>query len=691
MEKYEHLIYDKILKNKYLMITAPTGTGKSTYIPTLIHKRFSDYTVALIQPRRLAVQNIYSFLKSRIHHLSYKIRHAHRYHRDGKITIMTDGMFIKDIMGGKKYDIVIVDEVHERSMRIEFILMWLKSANVKKSIFMSATVDDDDIEQYFGCERLDLQIKGYGVSLIYEKEAVCDYIVAAYYKVKNILMNYDRANGLYDLTKTDKKQKNAMRDIHESNKKKIKQKNKEDDAVKDIHESNKKKTRQKNKKDDAAKDILVFLPGEEDILELKKMLKRLCVDAIAVYSNNNYHHIIKREYRSTSVEEQLDKPQTRVILATNIAETSITIPNVKYVIDTGVHKTKIFKNVNFLGIQRISKESSDQRKGRCNRTTDGICYRLYREEEYTKMTKMVPEILRCDLCDILLWMCAVQMDILRCKFLVYPSKTNVKKGLEFLLKIGAVLITCNDIQNEKRIDHTCQTKSAKKTEQKLLNGRIEQKTSTLTNCFVKITSYGIKLLGYPLDVKLSNFLQISNDLGCGKICAKIVSLINEENYNFLVSPKKSDILSLLDLMNAYLQENSEHDQNQYIKTKTKENIFNDTDDALIENNETHFDKIRFCVDNKINIKAMRRCSLTNNQLQKRASGTQIENIERAFYLSFNHNTAVLLTNGCYELSDGLHVYIHPSSYFFNKRLKKIVFVDVLCTSKPYARIVGRCL
>lgn len=662
MEKYEELIYNKISGNKSLLITAPTGTGKSTYIPVLLNKRFADCTVALIQPRRLAVLNIYSFLKDKIHHLNYKIRHSFREHKNGKITIMTDGMFIKDVINGKTYDIVIVDEVHERSIRIEFVLMWLRKVKINKVIFMSATVEDTDIERYFKCERLDLNVKGFSAKVFYESEAVSDYLISAYYKIKSILMG--------------------------------KYKNEEEKS---------KKNGSIIKKE--VKDVLVFLPGEEDILELKKMLKRLGLDAITVYGNVNYDFITKKKDIKDSEEREVrekipfckkmyasssgESPR-RVILATNIAETSITIPNVKYVIDSGVQKTKIFKDVNFMGIQKISKESADQRKGRCNRITDGICFRLYTKEEYDNFEKMVPEIAKCDISDFILWMCVMKMDFLKWKFLVYPRRESVKRAMEFLIGIGAICISENEgnereSDDEENIRNVSMGSLINKCDQKNRKNNLKKEMEN-KNVIIQISRYGRKLLEYPLDAKLSNFFRISNDLSCGRCCAKIISLINEENFNFLVNSKKRDILSLLDLMDAFLQEESDGIENQYCDFKNKLDPFGNN---LIEDKVKIFDHFKFCQDNQINMKALKRCVLTNKQLQRRAKGSLSQNIEKAFSESFKHNLSVLQKDGSYKMKSGLCVFIHPNSYFFNKRAKRIVFFDVLCTSKFYVKIVGR--
>lgn len=613
MEKYEKLIASKIHKNPCILLTAPTGTGKSTFIPQLIEKHFSNMKVAFIQPRRLAVLNIFHFLQNKMK-ISYKIRHAKKIKKDAQIIIMTDGIFIREIMAGKKYDFVIIDEIHERSIRTEFIMLYLKQSPVHKLLLMSATVTSTDIENFFNCKRIDLKINNFHAKVYYENENVPDYLVASYYRIKKILLNESK------------------------NKSKI-------------------------------KDVLVFLPGEEEILEMKKMLKRLGIDPFLVYSSITY--VADQKNKNNNLQKLFQKREDNefnVILATNIAETSITIPNIKYVIDTGVHRTKIFKNVNYIGLRQISKESADQRKGRCNRITDGICYRLYTQNVYDTMENMVPEIQRCDIADFLLWMLSLNMKLFHVDFLTYPFKENVKNALEFLIQINALKM----IQNKSYTNDDFKN---------IINSK------KIIEFEPQITNFGLEILKYPLDVKLANFLQISNNYSCGIPAAKIIALMNEENHNFLIKPQTYDLLSLHDLINMYLDEEVEGIVNQYTK-KICENTFSED---LIDTKEKLFDKYKFCKENKINIKVLDRCILTFNQLKQKAYGNILENLEKAFSDSFQHNLSILQNDSSYLTEYGRIVFIHPSSYFFKKRVKKIVFADILCTTKAYVRIVGRFL
>lgn len=604
---------------------------------------------------------------------------------------MTDGLFIKEILSGKTYDFVIVDEVHERSLRTEFILLYLQKNKFEKLIFMSATVTSTEIETFYKCKRINLRIKGYRSEVFYEKEPVPDYLFAAYYRIKKIIIS-------------------------------------------ELHNEN-----------PSTRDILVFLPGEEDILEMKKMLKRLGINAILVYSNATYdtdkdqRFLTEKRYKNTrycnpkkydgsfnneeeniqtyetyssnknktktsSIKDQVDteyssnkkkrmtansyeddkiKPlQTeeffqndlenlfvkredkdlKVILATNIAETSITIPNIKYVIDSGLQKTKIFHNINYMGIQEISKESAEQRKGRCNRIADGICYRLYTEKNFAHLKSMIPEMMRCNISDLFLWLLSVGIDPLRTNFISKPSKKTALMAYEFLFEIGAI-------------------KMVKKQEQHSLLKRFEK---TLNQMLISITSYGKELIKYPLDVSLAHFQIIANKMSCGLIAAKIIALVSEENHNFLLKPMKSDILSLLDLFNIFLDE-EDGVPNQY--NPQVANL--DPTDELIETKKECFDKFHFLRKNKINISALKRAALTFKQLSTSATGKVTQNIEKAFSDSYKHNLTLSQPDGSYKTMDGTTLFIHPSSFFFRKKMKKIVFVDVLCTNKPYMRIIGR--
>lgn len=668
MDSYKEKILKTIDNNKVTLIVSPTGTGKSTIIPSMLLNHYKNKRICLIQPRRLAVLNIYNYLKNKIK-INYKIRHFKNIQKDSRLTIMTDGMFIKEILNSKNlfYDIIIIDEVHERSLRIEFIMMYLKYCEVFKVVLMSATVfklenskenssninmidkenTNTGLENFFNPKKLILKIKSHKLQIFYEKEPVNDYILASYLKIKEII--------------------------------------------------------QKEKNNPSRKDILVFLPGEEEIMELKEMLKRIGINGIPCLSRTIYDTVDLKENEITQCKKENKSPEKtsigansidnflnnlfknnntnlKVILSTNVAETSITIPNIKYVIDSGIQKIKIFKNdINYLGYCKISKESADQRTGRCNRIGMGICYRLYTQETYKNMENLKPEILKSDLCDFLLWISQIEMNVLTVNFISYPTRACVKKGISFLMEIGALSMVKN---NEKKELKCRINKIYDKIGFTRNKNHIENE-----NYFFRITNYGKKLLKYPFDTKYAHFLETSNKLKCGILAAKIISLISEENYNFLIKNDKMDIFCLLELMNSYLKYmNYDSDPIKKIDDFYEKDIIYDK----IEN-EQNLKKdsnfISYLKEKKINISALKRAFLSFKQIQSFCMGNNLNNLEKAFSIAFKHNLS-FFNDGSYKKGDE-KVFVEPKSYFFKKRIKKIVFVDVVCKEKAYCRIVGR--
>jgi ATP-dependent RNA helicase DHX8/PRP22 len=398
-----------------------------------------------------------------------------------------------------KYDYIIVDEVHERSSRTDIILGIMKEKICNwggKLILMSATVDTSRIREYFDAGLVEIDEKGYPVDIRYEKECVADYILESYFKIREIVTTKEKEG-----------------------------------------------------------NVLVFLPGEEDIVELYKMLGKL--PQIRRY----------KVYSSLSDREQSliygDSDMRKVILSTNICETSLTIPNVRYVIDSGVFKTKIyFSSINFLGIKGIGKESAKQRTGRCNRTGPGVCYRLYTQELYEKMDRMVPEMCRCDLSNPLLLLISMKFDVLKFSFFDYPPVSGVKEALLFLLSLRCIEMVSPKVRTP------------------------EMNNLLPSDVKFACTKYGMTLLRYPLDVNLAHFYQQCINKGVRNLGAIVVSLIHQENLSFLEGAKESGSKSDLEYLTMIFK--------KYEKSE---------------------DKRLFCNINKLPPKGMKQALLMYNQLK----------------------------------------------------------------------------
>lgn len=584
IESYRSEILDIVAQSRVCVIKGPTGCGKSTYVPHLLSS--SSARIAIIEPRRIAVTSLYSTLSTVTENVGYKMRFNKTIDRDTRVIVYTDGSFLNE-MSSNSFDYIIVDEVHERSIRTDIILAILKSSldrTSSKIVLMSATVDTDKIAGYFGASVLDIPGESYPCRIEYSPECISDYIVESYCIIKKIAASKE-----------------------------------------EVWEGFEKRNR----------DILVFLPGEEDINELYVLLRKLLV--VKVY----------KIFSALSDAEQgriYEKCSLRkVILSTNICETSLTIPGIGYVIDSGLCKVKVYDQISYLGICPVSKESADQRLGRCNRTGAGVCYRLYPRSIYNELPSQTPEICRSDLSQVILQLAGYKKNVFRMELLDYPTIANTVGGLRLLLRKDCIKIV--DRRNGRELQE---------------EDFAEEKPDgwNIDDIQLRITNYGRILLQHPFDVHLAHFYQQALNRSLGYFASILLSLISQDNYNFLrgIQECRTDAEQLVCLFEAYLECE---------------------------------DRKAFCTKQEVSLKGMRRAEQIFSTLNKQKGG-DLEALERVFGHAYSHNLSERVGDGSYRhLESGNIVWIHPKSSFFKRQDKLIVFVDVFSTSKPYARVVGR--
>ncbi|KAI4293041.1 hypothetical protein PAPHI01_2315 [Pancytospora philotis] len=581
IEKHRADIMAFIAKHKTVIIKGPTGCGKTTYVPLL----YRDSRIAIVEPRRIAVTSLYNTLAPHMPGLGYKMRFSKKCSAATRACIYTDGSFLNEIADAD-FDYIIIDEVHERSVRTDVILSILRTSFKGKLILMSASIDSTRLEQYFGAKTYEIPGHSHPLEVRYLPKPTSDYIVEAYMAIRKVLSSRDA---------------------------------------------------------DEKKDILVFLPGEEDISELAAMCKK--IPGIATYKMHSA--IGDQEQMRIYEASQL----TRVILSTNICETSLTIPNIKYVIDSGLCKTKIYDGIGHLGIQSTSRDSAVQRAGRCNRLWPGVCYRLYTEFEL--LPSYVPEICRTDLSTVFLQLVAQRKNILGFSFIDHPPVANAKAALQFLLAKGC--IEC--AYNGQKITDFATVRQAEEVEL-APGGAFIDYSKVIKKLSFRITPYGTRLVRHPFDVHLSNFYEACIASRLGYYGSQLLALISQENYNFLGPEPKTqpDILHLVDLLEKYSES---------------------------------ADKQRFCAKNGVPPRGMELACSIFKHLNKSKEGA-FADFERVFSAAFSHNVCVREQDGSYRmLRNSAQVFIHPSSAFFKRRDRKIVVLDIFCTTKSYARIAGR--
>ena len=385
--------------NQVVVIAGETGSGKTTQIPKfLLECGFgSKGWIGCTQPRRVAALSVAQRIAEELgvtygREVGAKIRFTDETRKDSAIKVMTDGILLNELQDDpmlQAYEAIVIDEAHERSLNIDFILGCLRNLSRKrpdlKIIITSATIDTERFSQAFDHAPV-IEVSGRM------------FPVATRYRPVEELA---RGNKDFDYI---------------------------DAAAEVIGEI---------LADNREGDILAFLPGERDIHELRKALEdspaRQC-DLLPLYGR-----LAKAD------QQRIFHPggRRRIILSTNIAETSLTVPGIRYVVDTGLARVSRYSphsRTQRLPIEPVAQSSAEQRKGRCGRVSEGVCYRLYSEQDYNSREKFnTPEIHRSNLASVILRMMAFKLgDIRTFPFIDPPAENAIVGGYRLLSELGAV-------------------------------------------------------------------------------------------------------------------------------------------------------------------------------------------------------------------------------------------------------------
>jgi ATP-dependent helicase HrpA len=413
-----------ISENQVVIICGETGSGKTTQLPKICLelKRGVTGLIGHTQPRRIAARavatRIAQELKSSLGQaVGYKVRFSDKVSPNTYIKLMTDGILLAETQGDpllKRYDTIIIDEAHERSLNIDFLLGYLKrllpGRRDLKVIVTSATIDADRFSKHFdNAPVIEVSGRMYPVEVRYRPLKTKDKATASLTpdpspRGRGEVRAFARA-----------KEESTDEDIEAAIL----------DAVDDLA------------RDRTGGDILVFLPGEREIRETAEALRK--------------HHPSGAEilplFARLSFEEQdrVFKPHggQRIVLATNVAETSLTVPGIRYVIDAGLARVNRYSyrnKVELLQAEKISRASANQRAGRCGRVAAGVCIRLYDEEDFAARDEFTdPEILRSSLASVILRMKSLKIgDVEDFPFLEPPPPRMIADGYQLLAELGAV-------------------------------------------------------------------------------------------------------------------------------------------------------------------------------------------------------------------------------------------------------------
>ena len=406
-----------IRDNQVVIVCGETGSGKTTQLPKICLElgRGVSGLIGHTQPRRIAARatatRIAQELKSELGAtVGFKIRFTDRIGPQSYIKLMTDGILLAETQGDpllSAYDTLIIDEAHERSLNIDFLLGYLRQLLVKrpdmKLIVTSATLDAERFARHFGTA---------------DKPAPVIEVSGRLYPIE---MRYrpverDEPKPARPGEPTPRQDSRGPdRDLYDALV----------DAVDEAHRS-------------GPGDVLVFLPGEREIREAAEALRKA-------------HHAAGTEvlplFARQSAQEQArvfaPSKGRRVVLATNVAETSLTVPGIRYVVDTGLARVKRYSHrnkVEQLQIEKIAQSAARQRAGRCGRVSDGICFRLYDEDDFNKRPAHTdPEILRSSLAGVILRMKSLKLgEVAEFPFIDAPLPRMVADGYQLLAELGAV-------------------------------------------------------------------------------------------------------------------------------------------------------------------------------------------------------------------------------------------------------------
>ncbi|KAG1052727.1 hypothetical protein G6F46_002121 [Rhizopus delemar] len=606
-------IMQALTENSTVIVMGETGSGKTTQIPQFIveaglaSKELGG--VAITQPRRVAAVNLAKRVaEETMTRLGSKVGYTVRFDDTSSsetiIKYLTDGMLLREILSDElllRYKVVVLDEAHERTLRTDMLFGMIKKIQQirdekhkqgeegiepLKIVVMSATLDAEKFSEFFNNAKI-LYVSGrlYPVDTMFTVEPQADYLDASLVSIFQIHVNNPKG------------------------------------------------------------DILVFLPGQDAIESLTALVNE--------YSSQLRPHQQKLlvcplfaalpPSQQQKVFDPAPANTRKVILATNIAETSITISGIKYVIDCGLAKLRGFNpkiGVESLLLHPISKSSAWQRTGRAGREAAGTCYRLYTEQTFRELEDdTVPEIRRCNLAAAVLALKATGIDnVLEFDYMDRPSRASLIRALEELYALGAI------------------------------------------NDQGQLSDVGKQMAEFPLDPMYSKVLIQSKEYECTSEAIAIISLLSVDSIFFTPSDKREqaaearkkflhsdgDHLTLLNVLKSYWEVKGDIEW-------CRDNFINNRNMKVAM--EVRDQLIRFC--ERIDINPNSSC------------GSETDNLLKCFLTGFFHNTALLQPDGSYKsVTGGQNIKIHPGSAMFGKRVEGIFYNELVFTTKHYVRGVS---
>ena len=599
-------IQKMLSEHQVIVVAGETGSGKTTQLPKMcLELGFGNLgMIGHTQPRRIAARSVAARIAEELETelgglVGYKVRFNDQISDDTQIKLMTDGILLAEIQNDRflnQYSCLIIDEAHERSLNNDFILGYLKQLLPRrrdlKLIITSATIDVERFSKHFNNAPI-IEVSGrtYPVEVRYRPVVEED--------------DQDQLQGIL----------NAVDELQA----------------------------------EGRGDILIFMNGEREIRDTAEALQK----------QNLKHTEILPLFARLSAQEQnkIFHPSglNRIVLATNVAETSLTVPGIKYVIDPGTARISRYSyrtKVQRLPIEPISQASANQRKGRCGRVSEGICIRLYSEEDFNSRPEFTdPEILRTNLASVILQMTALGLDDIEAfPFVDAPDKRHIQDGIKLLEELGAF--------------ETIQTKLGEKR---------------------RLTTIGRQLAQLPVDPRLAKMLLSAVNFGSVYEVMIIISALSiqdprerpqekqqasdEKHRRF--ADKKSDFLAFLNLW-CYLQEQQKELSKNQFRRQCQKDFLNY---LRIREWQDIYHQIRLTVREMglpINSEKAEYQQIHTALLSGLLSHIGLKEAEKQQYLGARN----------------AHFAIFPNSVLFKKQPKWVMAAELVETSKLWGRIVA---
>jgi len=634
-------IIDSISNNPVVIISGETGSGKTTQIPKfcLAAGCGIDGKIGCTQPRRIAAMTVSKRIAEEFGEtlgksVGYKIRFQDKTSPNAFIKIMTDGILLAETQNDpylNEYDTIIVDEAHERSLNIDFILGILKTLLKKrkdlKVVITSATIDTEKFSKAFDHAPV-IEVSG------------------RMYPVDVRYLPMDSKFG------NDEEQTHVDMAVHAV-----------DRLFKETHSG----------------DMLVFMPTEQDIRETCDLIRE----------KNNKNATILPLFARLSASEQSRvfsrELSRKIIVATNIAETSITIPGIKYVIDTGLARISRYtprSRTTSLPVTAISKSSADQRKGRCGRVENGVCIRLYSEEDFENRPLFTsPEILRANLAEVILRMISLKLgDISNFPFIDKPALKSIQDGFDLLYELGAIVLESKQKKKEKQ--------------------------------HFSLTEKGRLMAKMPVDPRLSRMLIEARTEGCLESLIVIASALSIQDPRERPAEKaqeadqaqkmfcdpSSDFITLLNIWNKYHEVLTKEKTTGRIKKFCKthylsfmrmrewRDIHAQISDVLKEHGPD--DKDKTAVESRITKRAFPGKQKRKNTIPDTEFSDLYTAIHKSLLSGLLSNIAMKKEKNIFQATKGKEVMIFPGSSLFNTAKEWIVAAELVETSRLFARTCG---